>query len=255
MARTPSAGRGQMRAEGGAMMSEMQAAAPEARPELSVVGTPAPEVRSIPYHVAIGKLRAFVTLLVIAHHAVLAYNPFAPPPDSSLTAQPRWWGAFPVVDKSRWSGFALFNGFNDVFFMALMFLLSGLFVWESLQRKRGAFYLRDRALRLGVPFLVAIALLAPLAYFPTYLQMGGQGVTAFWKQWAALGSWPPGPAWFVGLLLAFDALAVGLLVALPGWGAAWGRALGRIARPLVLFTVLLALSMIAYLPMARAFTP
>jgi hypothetical protein len=66
----------------------------------------------------IGYLRAFVTVLVLAHHAVLAFHAFAPPVPAS---QPRWWQAFPVVDSQRWSGFALFVGFNDVFFMSLMF--------------------------------------------------------------------------------------------------------------------------------------
>ena len=52
-----------------------------------------PEARaaSVPHNIAIGYLRAFVTVLVVAHHAVLAYHPFAPPPPASLAAQPRWW--------------------------------------------------------------------------------------------------------------------------------------------------------------------
>jgi hypothetical protein len=234
-------------------MSEMHAASLETGPELSVVGARAAQPKGAPYHVAIGQLRVFVTMLVIAHHAVLAYNPFAPPPAASLAAEPRWWGAFPVVDKARWGGFGMFNGFNDVFFMALMFLLSGLFVWESLQRKGAALYLRDRSLRLGLPFLVAVTLLSPLAYFPAYLQMGGHGVASFWKQWAALGSWPPGPAWFVAVLLAFDALAAALYATRPGWVAAWSHALGRIPRSTALFGGLLGLSALAYLPMERAF--
>jgi hypothetical protein len=53
--------------------------------------------------------------LVLAHHVVLAYHHFAPPVLASLVTQPRWWQAFPVVDSQRWSGFALFVGFNDVF--------------------------------------------------------------------------------------------------------------------------------------------
>src|SRR5258708_2906768 len=94
------------------------------------------------HNFAIGYLRAFITLLVLAHHAVLAYHPYAPMPAASLTANP-WWGAFPVVDSQRWSGFALLVGFNDIFFMSLMFFLSGLFVWNSLQRKGTGDFLRD----------------------------------------------------------------------------------------------------------------
>ena len=40
------------------------------------------------YNLAVGYLRAFITLLVLAHHAVLAYHPFAPPPPATLVAQP-----------------------------------------------------------------------------------------------------------------------------------------------------------------------
>ena len=92
-------------------------------------------VANLSYNVALGYLRAFVTVLVVAHHAVLAYHPFAPAPPASLLIQPRWWQAFPVVDSQRWSGFILLVGFNDTFFMSPMFFLSGLFVWQSVQRK------------------------------------------------------------------------------------------------------------------------
>ena len=88
------------------------------------------------YNVSIGCLRAFITLMVVAHHAALAYHPYAPAPPATLTAVPRIWQAFPVVDSQRSTLFALFVGFNDMFFMALMFFLSGLFVWKSLERKR-----------------------------------------------------------------------------------------------------------------------
>src|SRR5450432_2007566 len=124
---------------------------------------------NLQYNVSLGYLRAFITVLVVAHHAALAYHPFAPPSPASLVAQPRLWPAFPVVDNAHWSGFALLVGFNDVFFMSLMFFLSGLFVWKSLQHKGARAFLRDRVVRLGVPFALAAAVVAPLAYYPTYL--------------------------------------------------------------------------------------
>src|SRR5262249_1731597 len=72
------------------------------------------------YRVRLGYLRAFIKLLVGAHHAALAYYPQAPEPAASFAEGPRLWRAFPVVDAHRWPGFGLFVGFNDVFFMALM---------------------------------------------------------------------------------------------------------------------------------------
>src|SRR5262249_54670654 len=121
-------------------------------------------------HVALGSLRVFLTMLVVAHHAVLAYNAFAPLPTASLVEEPRWWKALPIVDAERSGAWGIFNVFNDGFFMALMFFISGLFVWTSLRRKGAGLFLRDRAVRLGIPFVAAAFLIPPLAYFPAYLQ-------------------------------------------------------------------------------------
>ena len=90
---------------------------------------PAPDAVAAPtYNVSVGYLRAFITLLVVAHHAALAYHPYGPDAPRTLTAVPRMWQAFPVVDPQRSTILALLVGFNDIFFMALMFFISGLFV-------------------------------------------------------------------------------------------------------------------------------
>ena len=223
------------------------------------------ELRAVPrtvrapntdYNVSVGYLRAFITVLVVAHHAALAYATFAPPVAPSLTAQPRWWQAFPIVDLHKWSGADALVGFNDTFFMSLMFFISGLFLWKSLQRKQIAGFLRDRALRLGVPFLGAAAIIAPLAYYPTYLQTGNHGLSGFVHQWLSLGVWPAGPAWFVWLLLAFDFVAAGLYFYKPTWGEAAGCFFARFSgKPVRFFGCLIALSAPVYLPMAMKFSP
>src|SRR5664279_2602120 len=118
------------------------------------------------YNLAVGYLRAFITLLVLAHHSALAYHPYAPAPPATLLAQPRLWQAFPVVDARHSAMFSFFVGFNDIFFMSLMFFLSGLFVYRSLERKGVGTFLRDRLSRLGLPFIFAAAVIAPLAYYP-----------------------------------------------------------------------------------------
>jgi peptidoglycan/LPS O-acetylase OafA/YrhL len=231
------------------MTSAIVFAAPSQKPAIS-------QPAGAPYNPSIGYLRAFITLLVLAHHAVLAYHPFAPALGTALNGPARWWQAFPVVDSQRWTGFAVFVGFNDIFFMALMFFLSGLFVWKSLQRKGPGRFLRYRALRLGVPFIVAAAVVAPLAYYPAYLQTGAVGIAGFWQQWRSLGNWPAGPAWFVWVLLAFDVCAVALAVVLPRWGDALGRLTsGADRRPIVFFGLLVAASAVVYIPLAVAFNP
>jgi hypothetical protein len=234
--------------------------------ERTLVSTPEPavhvqagELASSPRaadEVAVGYLRAFITVLVLAHHAVLAYHPYAPPPPASLTAS-RWWEAFPIVDSQRWGGFGLLVSFNDMFFMALMFFLSGLFVWSSLLRKGSGSFLKDRARRLGLPFVVAAAVIAPLAYYPSFLQTGADpSLGGFWKQWSSLGHWPAGPAWFIWLLLAFDVVAAGLFLLSPRWGDRLGRLIsGARRRPALFFGLLVAVSAAVYVPMAFAFNP
>jgi hypothetical protein len=201
----------------------------------------------------LGYLRMFLTLLVVAHHAVLAYHSYAPPPPKSLDGQ-MIWSAFPVVDSQRWPGIDLFVGFNDTFFMSLMFLISGVFAWSSLTRKGAGTFVRDRFVRLGIPFLVCAGLLAPLAYYPTYLT-GEKPSGSFVTQWLAIGKWPAGPAWFLWVLLAFVCVAVIVHALAPQFFSALGRVAGRLGtRPIAFFGALVAVSAIAYLPMAAAFS-
>ena len=238
------------------MRSSSQIAALAPEPAEESIPDPAPEALPRPAeHTALGNLRAFLTLMVLAHHAVIAYHPYAPALTTSLAEQPRLWQAFPVVDSQRWGGFGLLMAFNDLFFMALMFLLSGLFVWQGLESRGGGGFLRRRALRLGLPFLAAAAVIAPLAYLPAHLQRGGD-LADFWPQWISLGSWPAGPAWFLWVLLAFDAVAAGLYRIWPRWGAALGRATeGAQRRPVVFFALLATVSAAVYIPMELAFNP
>jgi hypothetical protein len=102
--------------------------------------------------------------------------------------------------------------------MALMFLLSGLFVWNSLQRKGRFIYFRERLIRLGLTLAVMV-ILRPLTYYMTYLQTGGNaGLSDFWQQWS-LVEWRGGPIWFIKLLLVFDiivVLAAGMKINMSG---------------------------------------
>jgi|SRR5579872_6092179 len=212
--------------------------------------------KAVHYNLAVGYLRAFVTVLVVAHHAVLAYFQFAPPP-MPFTAEPRLWRAFPVVDAARWSGFTFFVGLNDVFFMSLMFFLSGLFVWSSLLRKGAGSFVRDRAKRLGLPFLASAALVAPIAYYPAYLAATPSGsVTGYMRAWLSFPDWPAGPAWFVWLLLAFDCAVAGWYALSPKFGEAIAKLTsGASQRPSVFFALLVGVSAAVYIPMSLAFTP
>src|SRR5579872_5993318 len=93
-------------------------------------------------------LRGFITVLVVAHHSTLAYTTFA-----HFNPQAYNTSTHPIVDTTRNLGLDLFEDFNDVFFMSLMFLISGIFVLPSLARKGPGQFLRDRFRRLFIPLI------------------------------------------------------------------------------------------------------
>src|SRR5436190_4183854 len=200
-------------------------------------------------------LRAFLTLLVVAFHAVMAYHPYGPQLGASFDAAPMMWRAFPVLDAERWGGIDLMVTVDDTFFMMLMFLVGGLYVARSVARRGVAGYVRERVLRLGVPFLASCAVLAPLAYYPAYLQHGGvPGLAAYASAYAALPVWPAGPAWFLWVLFAFCAIAAIALRAIPRGFEALARVAGRLGERPARFALAFALAcMAAYVPVSHAF--
>jgi glucan biosynthesis protein C len=99
----------------------------------------------------------------------------------------------------------ILNGILMAFGMGLFFLLAGYFTPGSYDRKGGASFVRDRLIRLGIPWLVYSLLLQPLVF---YIVRGLPG--SFWSFYPTylqrVGSIADGPIWFVELLLCFSLL-------------------------------------------------
>ena len=201
-------------------------------------------------------LRTFAVVLVLCHHAILAYTTFA-----AINFENPIATTTPGVNEQRWVGFDLIVAFNETFFMPLLFLVSGMFVWQSLARKGVRKYLRGRLTRLGLPFVIGVPFLIPLAYYPAKLQAGlisgvDSSYGAFWLGMVRSGFGTAGPLWFVWLLLAFNCLAVLLYRAAPIPGYLLrGPSTNILGRPVAFFGALLGISLAAYLPMAIIFGP
>ena len=199
---------------------------------------------------SLDRMRGFLIGLVVVHHAILAYCTFGHVDRVNYVLS-----TAPIVDAQRWTGFDVLVRLNDAFFMPLLFLLSGLFVWDGLARRGVAAFLRARMRRLGLPFVVAVLTIVPLAYYPSFLQAGGtSGFGAFWIWTVSGGPWPSGPPWFIGVLLLFDAVAA-LVFVLSLRGARCDPAPGRPPRPLSAFLLLLVGSLVLYLPLLLAVGP
>jgi peptidoglycan/LPS O-acetylase OafA/YrhL len=191
--------------------------------------------------IALDRARTFITLLVVVHHSVVNYTHFG------------------SGDRMRWLGFDLVVLFNDSFFMACMFLIAGLFVRDSLARRGSANFIGHRAFRLGVPFLISIFVLMPIAYYPTFLRYHLPGTTDFnffhfWWHTLTIGPWPSGPAWFLWVLLALDAIAAAIWYLAPRALDLLGRSIYALRyRPGFAFAGFLMFSIIVYLPMHLIF--
>src|SRR3981081_2739237 len=101
---------------------------------------------------ALDRTRTFLTLVVLLHHAVIPYTYFG------------------HTDPKSWIGFDFVVTAPDSFFMASFFFLSGLFVWPGLGHKSPGIFLRDRLLRLGLPFAIAAFTVIPIAYYAISLR-------------------------------------------------------------------------------------
>src|ERR1700682_1613929 len=192
--------------------------------------------------VAFDRARTFITLLVVIHHSVVNFTYFG------------------NGDRIRWLGFDLVVLFNDSFFMAFMFLISGLFVHDSLTRRGAgaAGFLRNRAWRLGVPFLFSIFVMIPIAYYASFLRYHLPGTTDFnffhfWWHTITIGPWPSGPSWFLWVLFAFVIIAAAIWLVAPRILRMFGLLIFTLRdRPMTAFVVFLVVSGVSYLPIHTA---
>ena len=134
--------------------------------------------------------------------------------------------------------------------MAMFFFLSGLFVWPGLVRKGPFSYLRDRLLRLGLPFVICAFTIIPIAYYAIALhQTPDVSFADFWWKTVTVGPWPSGPIWFLWVLLAFDLVASLLCRLRPNLLDPINRlSLRASERPAEFFAVMLAVTAILYIP-------
>lgn len=107
---------------------------------------------------------------------------------------------------------ALLVSLGSLFAMGLFFLIAGLLTPHSLEKKGTAGFLRDRLVRLGVPFL------AYLVLYPLVVWLAGD------ESWSAVASdqlreWTPGPLWFVLVLLIYSGGYAGWRARRPARGS------------------------------------
>jgi glucans biosynthesis protein C len=103
----------------------------------------------------IDNLRWVMIVLVICHHAAVTYSHVGswyyqdgPEP--------------PILTKLP---FIAFESYNQAYFMGLLFFVAGYFVPRAFDSKGPGRFLRDRAIRLGIPSLIYMLILHPVTVY------------------------------------------------------------------------------------------
>jgi glucan biosynthesis protein C len=212
----------------------------------SIISTNSEKIASPPTRdLSIDYLRTTLTLMVLGHHSSLAYTTFA-----HFNQQHIFQSTAPVDDYARWIFFDYAENFNDVFFMSLMFFVSGLFVYPALRKHGTLHFIRDRFLRLGLPFAFAVVFLMPIAYYASWQLTGrSTGFLDFYQR-LAFGGFASGPPWFIWVLLLFDIALALLLLPFHRFMPTASRFMTRLQNhPIATFAAIYLLACLVYLPL------
>lgn len=208
------------------------------RPEVDVAGLRVQRDLSIDY------LRTALVMMVVADHCALPYT----------TSARLGWRNMILSDTARWACFDYATYFIDMFCMALFFFVSGLFVYPALRRHGSAGFLRDRFLRLGVPFAVSVAVLLPAALYASWRLTGHVAGLASFYMSMPVRDFPIGPPWFLWQLLFFDVVLVLAWMPLKQWVLRIQRRLLALRNhPIAAFAALCFLVSMVYLPLLHRY--
>ena len=156
--------------------------------------------------VFIDNLRWVMIVLVITMHAAVTYSNMG-----------RWY----YNEKTQLSlgsqlFFATYQVWLQAFFMGFLFFIAGYFVPLAFDRKGALRFLRDRAVRLGIPSLLYMFVIGPVTiYYLLHTKRPGESLLTFWGHYAmgpAIRRGETGPLWFCVALLTFSLVYAGVRV-------------------------------------------
>ena len=133
-------------------------------------------------------LRAFAIILVIVLHAAITY----------MAVPPTWWY---VIDSDRSVVLTWMVLLVDVPIMQVLFFVAGYFAVRSLQRRGPRGFIREKVVRLAIPWVLGVIFLAPLETYMTYVSRGNPtGYLQFWTSdfWGPM--FQQSVYWFLGVL-------------------------------------------------------
>jgi glucan biosynthesis protein C len=167
----------------------------------------------------VDNLRTLIIVLVVNMHACVTYSHVG-----------SWYvNEAPEPGMLVKIAFVFWQGHLQAFFMGLLFFLAGVFAHQSLERRGTRAFLRERAVRLGLPALLYMLVLHP---FMVYVLLGYPRISnrpslaVLYERYLASGGFLSGngPLWFALALLVF-------CLVLAGWRGARPRPASTNSRP------------------------
>ncbi|HEY3259724.1 MAG TPA: acyltransferase family protein [Pseudonocardiaceae bacterium] len=148
-------------------------------------------------HLYLDNLKVVVIAAIIAVHAALSYTGIIEVWSYTEVREVTFWPVTEVVLLLMIAPF----GFLTI---PVLFLIAGLLTAPSLQRKGTARFVRDRLLRLGVPFVAYVLLVQPAVMYALEHPLGAAPRSYWYEFLGAERVLDTGPLWFVGVLLIFS---------------------------------------------------
>ena len=183
-------------------------------------------------------LRAFVVVLVVVLHGSVAY----------MVGAPSWWY---VIDPQNHLLFTALVLLIDVPIMPIMFFAAGYFALPSLAKRGPSPFLSAKLVRIGIPWVLGVLLLAPPQTYITYLSRGVPvSLAQFWRAdfWGDI--YQQSVYWFLGVLFfLFVAAAI-----VYGFGGRFRSIRQKVSMPSwTLFAAFAALMTAAFLVLNLTF--
>ena len=189
-------------------------------------------------------LRFLMVFLVIALHSAMTYMEYGVP----------WWY---VIDDHKNLFFTYFVVLFDSFPMSVLFFLAGYFAYSSYYKNGLVIFLKDKALRLGVPWLLGVILVAPLLARSSFIALGypPPGMFSFVTQYFLGPLYQQGPYWFLGILLFFMIFyaVAATLSKKTRISERWNRK--PVTKPLIILMALWVVSVLTYYLSGRYVKP
>ena len=149
-------------------------------------------------------LKAFIILLVVFYHVLMAYIIFPIIPmfihDRFIHSIQNYYS-----EGEKLFFLTLLLVVNAPTMMSIMFFIAGYFALAPLIKKGASQFLKDKSVRLGIPFILGTTVLAPLAAFIAYLPRGTRvNYFAYWfLRFFRPNEFSQYHFWFLGVLLLF----------------------------------------------------